>query len=287
VNLVFSDWCACLGIQAELVGIDVPIGAANEVYRAIVQSIRRDSLIRGALVTTHKSRIFESALDLFDDVRPSALDLHEVGAIFRDDGRLVCEATDPPAVRIAFERLLRTTQQNGWDNIVILGGGGAGLALAYVLVTEPCLKAKQVLIVEASQSRTTKIREAMDRIECHCRFEVQNNQSTFADEFIQHLTSPTLIVNATGMGKDAVGSPLSKTSMYPIGSTLWDFNYRGDLQFLENARAFSEQFKLSFSTGWYYFICGWYQVMTRVFNVKRNADLLAAFERIAESHRKF
>ena len=42
----------------------------------------------------------------------------------------------------------------------------------------------------------------------------------------------TLVINATGLGKDAPGSPISDAAQFPLNGIAWDFNYRGDLVFL-------------------------------------------------------
>jgi shikimate 5-dehydrogenase len=44
------------------------------------------------------------------------------------------------------------------------------------------------------------------------------------------------MVNATGLGKDGPGSPITDAAPFPEWGYAWDFNYRGDLVFLEQAR---------------------------------------------------
>ena len=44
-----------------------------------------------------------------------------------------------------------------------------------------------------------------------------------------------MVVNATGLGKDSPGSPISDAATFPNGGIAWDFNYRGELLFLEQA----------------------------------------------------
>ena len=122
----------------------------------------------------------------------------------------------------------------------------------------------------------------MAGIERRCQFEIERNPSGVADRFVERVSDNPLVVNATGMGKDILGSPLSNNCRFPFGSTLWDFNYRGERQFLEDARPVIEQFGLTLVDGWHYFICGWYQVMTLVFGSNRNETLLIAFECAAE-----
>jgi shikimate dehydrogenase len=286
VNRVFDEWCRCLGVDGELVGIDVPIGSPAGAYRQIVEAIRGNPMIRGALVTTHKARMFEATGHLFDDVQNSASDLREIGAIFRVGKRLTCEATDPAAVSMALHRIRETVPNRVWHDAVVIGGGGAGLALAYVLASDPSLGVKTVTIIEASETRVKSIREVARAIECCCDLRIEYSPTGAADEYVERAASSCLVVNATGMGKDIPGSPLSSNCRIPIRSTLWDFNYRGTLQFLSQAKPCMHELEISLIDGWHYFVCGWYQVMTRVFGVDRSDHLFAAFERVAEGKKQ-
>ena len=53
-----------LGIDAVIKGIDLPVHAPAEDYRAVVEFIKHDPLSMGALVTTHKIDIYNAAKDL-------------------------------------------------------------------------------------------------------------------------------------------------------------------------------------------------------------------------------
>ena len=48
------------------------------------------------------------------------------------------------------------------------------------------------------------------------------------------------VVNATGLGKDAPGSPITDDAPFPAQAMARDFNYRGDLMFLRQARSQAE-----------------------------------------------
>ncbi len=53
----------------------------------------------------------------------------------------------------------------------------------------------------------------------------------------ESLPPGSLVVNATGMGKDRPGSPLGPTSVFPRDGVVWEFNYRGSLDFWHQALA--------------------------------------------------
>lgn len=56
------------------------------------------------------------------------------------------------------------------------------------------------------------------------------------DAVLAGLNPGAVVVNATGLGKDAPGSPLTDAGAFPRGGLAWDLNYRGDLVFLDQAR---------------------------------------------------
>ena len=77
----------------------------------------------------------------------------------------------------------------------------------------------------------------------------------------------TLIINATGLGKDAPGSPLTFDGAFPENGIVWELNYRGDLVFLDQAQAQEKARHLQIEDGWTYFIHGWTQVIAEVFDI--------------------
>jgi len=76
------------------------------------------------------------------------------------------------------------------------------------------------------------------------------------------------VINATGLGKDAPGSPLSDAAQFPERGVVWELNYRGNLVFLEQARAQQAARDLQVENGWTYFIHGWTQVIAEVFGIE-------------------
>jgi shikimate 5-dehydrogenase len=83
------------------------------------------------------------------------------------------------------------------------------------------------------------------------------------DAVLAGLAAGSLVVNATGLGKDAPGSPLTDAARFPSDAVAWDLNYRGDLVFLDQARAQGVRLE----DGWVYFLHGWTQVIAEVFDV--------------------
>ena len=75
------------------------------------------------------------------------------------------------------------------------------------------------------------------------------------------------MVNATGLEKDAPGSPLTDGAVFPANGVVWELNYRGDLIFLEPAEAQRESRRLQIEDSWVYFIHGWTRVIAEVFDI--------------------
>ena len=57
------------------------------------------------------------------------------------------------------------------------------------------------------------------------------------DSVANQLRTGSLVVNATGLGKDAPGSPLTDAARFPANGIVWELNYRGDLVFVRQANA--------------------------------------------------
>ena len=52
-----------------------------------------------------------------------------------------------------------------------------------------------------------------------------------------------------------------------MNSLVWEFNYRGDLIFLRQARVQQATRNLTVEDGWIYFVHGWTRVIADVFEV--------------------
>ena len=56
-------------------------------------------------------------------------------------------------------------------------------------------------------------------------------------------------------------------AVFPQDGFAWEFNYRGDLVFLDQARAREKSRNLHVEDGWIYFIHGWTRVIAEVFHI--------------------
>jgi shikimate 5-dehydrogenase len=288
---LFPRWASVLGLgRASVVGRDLALDAPPRAYRDVVQEIRRDPSAAGALVTTHKLAVLAAAPDLFDELDPFARLTREVSCISKRDGRLVGHAKDPITAGRALAELVgeRHFRSSG-AHVLCLGAGGAGTAILLHLLTlrDPRDRPDRVVMVDADQRRLDALRELERAVGPHAgdvAYELSPGPLA-NDRLLAALPPGSLVVNATGMGKDRPGSPLTDAARFPMGAVVWELNYRGDLDFLRQARAQSADCRLAVHDGWAYFLHGWSEAIAEVFSLeltpRRLADLRAAADRPA------
>ena len=100
------------------------------------------------------------------------------------------------------------------------------------------------------------------------------------------LAEGSVVINATGMGKDTPGSPITSNGLFPQNGVAWEFNYRGDLDFMHQALAQKESRKVKVEDGWLYFVHGWTQVVGQVLHIDITPELFTRFEAVAGSVRQ-
>lgn len=269
INRVFPRWAERLGLgDCELRGLDFPLGDAPENYRAALDFIRRDPFSLGALITSHKVAVFAACRDQFDELDPLTVALGEVGSVFKRAGRLHGRAVDPITSGHALGKLLARDPARPLAEVLVLGAGGAGSALAWRLANPAAdaVRPARIHVADRAEARLEHVRRLHATWPGAVALATHHvTHAEAADALVAALPPHSLVVNATGLGKDAPGSPLSTAAEFPRGGRVWEFNYRGDLRFLDQARAQSAGRDLRVEDGWTYFLHGWTQVIGDVF----------------------
>jgi len=269
---VFPLWAAHLGLgDVEMKGIDLGLNDRPERYREVVSFLKRDPLSVGALVTTHKLDLFAAAHDLFDERDAYAALMAETSCLSKRDGRLLSHAMDPVSSGLALKGFLpdRHFARTGAEFLSI-GGGGAAVAITCHLMRHDrgADRPARIVVTDRSPARLDHIRTIHERLKPDLPVEyVLASEAAVNDRMMAGLTAHSLVVNATGMGKDRPGSPLTEIGPFPKQGVVWDLNYRGDLVFLNQARAQSKALELQVEDGWTYFIHGWTRAIAEVFNI--------------------
>jgi shikimate 5-dehydrogenase len=275
---MFPVWAKELGLgDVRLVGRDLPIHAARQRYRDLVQAIKDDEHERGALVTTHKIDLFEACRDLFDTIDDSARLTGDTSCLSKRDGLLRASATDPVSASKSLREFLPEDQ---WGRQVLcLGAGGAAIAITLNLAG----RASRITVVNRSRGRLDALRAIHTGRTAFAY--VENADPHVNDSLVRDLPPGSLVINATGMGKDTPGSPLTDAVEFPEGAYVWELNYRGDLRFLHQALAQRTRRRLQVHDGWRYFIHGWAAVIEEVFDLEITDAQLERLAALSESER--
>lgn len=269
---VFPNWAQLLGLgECRLVGLDFPLHDDPQCYRQVVDFIKSDPLSLGALVTSHKMDLLDACSDLFDKMDPLAEEMAEVSSIYKREGKLIGRATDPVCGGMALENFLAPAHfhETGAD-VLILGAGGSALALVWYLLKGRDDVPARIHVVNRSRPRLDHLLGLAAKwggAEIVTGY-LSSDQPDIADVLTGQLVPGSLLVNATGMGKDSPGSPLTDGVNFPERGIVWDFNYRGHLLFLDQARAQKQDKSLRIEDGWDYFVIGWSQVIADVFEIE-------------------
>ena len=105
------------------------------------------------------------------------------------------------------------------------------------------------------------------------------------DAVLKTIKPYSVIVNATGLGKDRPGSPLTDACEFPEHSLVWEINYRGERRFMYQALEQKDEKQLHVEDGWRYFIYGWTQVISEVFHTPIEGEILDKLDEIASKFR--
>ena len=284
IRRVFPEWADALGLPTRrLIGHDLPVDAPAEAYREVVVAIRDDPRHHGALVTTHKLAVYAAAQDLFDTLDETAETFGEISCIAKRDGRLIGSAKDPVTGRLALEEFLSADHfVRTAGAALVLGCGGAGIALAHQLAVRADRPA--AITITALDREPLRHAEALHRragVSDGVISYVVTPASAPADHLLAALPEHSLVANATGMGKDRPGSPVSDAAAFPRGAVVWEFNYRGPLDFYHQAERQRPERQLRIEDGWRYFVHGWTQAVAEVFDVAMPTETVDELGRIA------
>ncbi|MDY0873566.1 shikimate dehydrogenase family protein [Dongia rigui] len=269
---VFPKWAAHLGLERAVIkGMDFPVHADPVSYREAVAFIKRDPLSLGALVTTHKIDLYAAAKDLFDDIDSYAGLMHETSCLSKQDGKLVCHAKDPISAGLTLDNFLPQDHfaKTGAEMFSI-GAGGSTIAHTWHLAQKSrgANRPSRIVVADRDQGRLDEIQAIHKTFALDVPVDyVKVADAHGNDAILAKLKPRALVINATGLGKDAPGSPLTDAARFPERAIVWELNYRGDLVFLDQAKRQQAERHLNIENGWTYFIHGWTQVIAEVFHI--------------------
>ena len=287
---IFPRWAEHLGLAGVRIdGTDLPIHAEPGVYRARVERLKADERECGALVTTHKIDLFQACRDLFDYVDPHAALCGETSCLSKRDGRLRAHAKDPISAGRSLDDIVAPGH---WERtgaeVLCLGAGGSAIAITLHLLTgrPPADRPRRIVVVDRSRPRLDSLAAILRQADSGAPLEYVRNDDPAANDALMRTLAPgSLVINATGMGKDTPGSPVTDGGRFPEEGLVWELNYRGALDFLHQARAEEDERDLQVHDGWPYFIYGWTAVIEEVFGLRFTPSDIAELTAIADEVR--
>jgi shikimate 5-dehydrogenase len=252
------------------------------------RALRRDDPTHlGALVTTHKIRVYDACGDLFDDLDGSSREFGEISSIAKRGGRLRGAAKDPVTAGLALQDFLAEDwfARTGGET-VCLGAGGAGTAISTHLARRAD-RCPRITVTDVDPDRLAHLRTVHERAGLSTdRFRYVHTAAPEQAAALVAAAAPgSLVVNATGLGKDRPGSPVPSGTLFPRSAAVWEINYRGELGFLREAERQAADRGLTVADGWRYFIHGWSQVIADVFALEMPPATVARLAALAEAVR--
>ena len=286
---VFPRWSNILGIGAQIVGYDCTLHAPAEDYLTIVRHIKQDPLSMGALVTTHKIDLLHATRSEFAYLDPYARLCDEISSISKRDGQLRGHAKDPISSGLAWEAFVPAGHWGKTNaDVLCLGAGGSAIAISVYVASrqEAADRPRKFIAVNRSRERLDTLRAVHEQLNTDIEFEyILNEDPARNDALMSALPSGSMVINATGMGKDRPGSPVTDDAVWPQNGLVWELNYRGELDFMKQAQRSAAERNLTIEDGWVYFLHGWTQVIAEVFDIDLSADLFAKLDEAASELR--
>lgn len=283
---MFPRWRAALdlGEDVEMHGYDLPVEAEAGQYQDTIREIAADPQNLGGLITTHKVNVYRAASDLFDSLDDYARLCGEISCVAKRNGGLFGWAKDPISAGRAIDGLLGAEHfLAGGGEALCMGAGGSGIAITLHLISRED-RPKRIFVTDTRNERLEHLRRLCDRTDTEVEF-VRVSRPADHDRLLESMPPRSLVVNATGLGKDLEGSPIRDVARFPEAAVVWELNYRGALDFLHQAEGQQRERALHLEDGWRYFVFGWASVIEEVFERSLTEDDLSLMEREASSVR--
>ncbi len=279
---LFPRWAEALGITgAKIIGVDIDLDADPAIYRRELAKIKSDPSVRGALVTSHKLNLLSSSVDLFDRLSEDSKTCSEVSCIYKRNDKLFAHAPDAACANRVMRRMIGESywEDHSQAELILLGCGGASVALLLSQYISGRRTPAKIEVIDKNQSRLDHLSKVASSIglssKVHCS---QTEKAEDNDIIVQQASPFSMIVNATGMGKDIPGSPLTNKVRFPSDSIAWELNYRGPRLFMKQA----ENAGAKIFDGWDLFVMNWYFVISTIWDLEMNDEKFESFKRASD-----
>src|ERR1700751_4541851 len=225
---VFPEWAEELGLgEVAINGIDLALHAAPDQYQQVVAFIRDDLNSNGALVTTHKIDLFQAAHPFFDELDWFAASMHEVSSISQQAGKLIGQAKDPVSAGRTLAAMMPPGSWTGdGGDVFCMGCGGAGVAITWFLLLgdHRLGRPKRVIVSDVSAERLAHLEKLVDTTALEVELVGDSKDN---DRILEGLREGSLVINATGLGKDRPGSPITDDGGFSRGAIVGELKHTG------------------------------------------------------------
>jgi shikimate 5-dehydrogenase len=241
------------------------------------------------LVTTHKIDLLHACRDMFDHLDFYAEICGEVSCIVQVEGQLRGYAKDPISSGLALDHFVPKDhwQQTNAD-VLCFGAGGAAIAISVYLAEQSktgCFP-QTCIIVDILQERIDALKRIHTNLDTPIEFEYRLIQNAVEnDALMANLPDGSLVINATGLGKDRPGSLITDAGRFPQNGIVWELNYRGERNFMRQAEQQVATRNLIIEDGWVYFLHGWTQIIAEVFQIDLTPELFIQLDEVASALR--
>jgi shikimate dehydrogenase len=297
-HTAFGGWASALGQPWRLAGLDLSQDTPAQTYQQLTATMHHNPGIVGAIITAHKLRFYGASADSLDQLDRLASLTREINTLATGD-TLAGYARDALSLAHILPGLTGRGSVGALAglHILCLGSGGAATALLLALHLDIAAGPGTAVAITPRADRPARVTfadasaDALDALRSvAARAGIDMDRISFAhvhgagdcDRLVAGLPVPGLVINATGLGKDRPGSPLTSAAPLGLGIAAWDLNYRGNLTFLHQAAARGARTL----DGWEYFIAGWAGALTAIAGIPLTVGLLAQFTEIAAPHRR-
>jgi len=227
---LFPLWMEALGYsEIKIYPCDLKIHDEPSNYMRAVAQIKYDDGCYGALVTTHKMDLYSAAKDMFEYFDPYALLLDEISCISKNNGRLEGHAKDPITSGASYDHFIeKGYYAKTGANVLIFGAGGSSIATILHLINkkDKADRPDKIIVINRSQPRLDHLYQILKKVKTDIKIElICNSDPKQNDKVMGSLPNYSLVINATGMGKDTPGSPITDDGLFPENGWAWEFNY--------------------------------------------------------------
>ncbi|MCX6384535.1 MAG: shikimate dehydrogenase, partial [Actinobacteria bacterium] len=172
--------------------------------------------------------------------------------------------------------------------VLFFGAGGSSIATILHLINKKNKDGRpsKIIVVNRSQGRLDHLKKIVEKVGTDIQMKyICNDDPEVNDEIISSLPDQSIVINATGMGKDIPGSPVTDAGLFPKNSWAWEFNYRDELGFMHQAERQIKTRGVKVEDGWIYFIHGWTQVIFQALHIEMTPEIFDKLEKIANTIR--